>query len=462
MVIKSIFNLKEQIKNMKTQYYLFLTLLVALLASCAEEPRYDINADDKVPPAAPVFRFYEAYPGGVTIFYTPPRDEDVISIDAEYTRASDGRVFHYAASYLTDNISVNGLVYDDVEYDIELYARDRAGNKSPVFHVNVTPEKSALVRVKETLVVKGGFDALFATWQNELKEAVNVLVEYTFTLNGKTETLTKVFTSPDSIARFYISDLTVETPVTAKAWVTDIYGNESEKIDFGSLTVLKDRVIPKFDVDKNPLWKLPDEKTVPFAEYGDNVAQCFGSWYDGLLKNVIDGRIDGQDDVTVNYLFCPTGDDKNGNTIVGTRGKPWDLIIDLGDYYELSRVLTHQRNTRDGGDSDKYGRGNYYRNGNVGTYRMYRWDEELKQWDTISLHRIPMPSVPNSSELEWHRLGVAGDLAYMYPNLDGPNTDSPAYTKPTRWFRYQALTGFRNNYKNEDFGCLSEITLYAK
>jgi hypothetical protein len=43
----------------------------------------------------------------------------------------------------------------------------------------------------------------------------------------------------------------------------------------------------------------------------------------------------------------------------------------------------------------------------------------------------------------------------MYP-------DDPKFTKPTRWFRYEALTGFNNDYQSLGANCLSEITLYGR
>jgi hypothetical protein len=85
---------------------------------------------------------------------------------------------------------------------------------------------------------------------------------------------------------------------------------------------------------------------------------------------------------------------------------------------------------------------------------MYRWDDETMTWDTISRHRIEMPQ-GTLSELEWNKLGRAGDMAYMYP-------DDPDYTKPARWFRYEALSGFEMGYASGNSGCLSEITLYCK
>ena len=129
---------------------------------------------------------------------------------------------------------------------------------------------------------------------------------------------------------------------------------------------------------------------------------------------------------------------------------PWNVIIDLGDYYELSRIVTVQRHS---GGIDNISRGQYYQSENVGIYRMYIWDDATAVWDTVSTHQIEVPA--GLSELEFVKLGEAGDMAYMFP-------DDPQYTRATRWFRYEALKGFTSNYTREDANCLSEITLFGR
>ena len=84
---------------------------------------------------------------------------------------------------------------------------------------------------------------------------------------------------------------------------------------------------------------------------------------------------------------------------------------------------------------------------------MYIWDDETQAWELVRQHRIPVPV--GLSELEIVKLGEAGDMAYMFP-------DDPQYTKPTRWFRYEAFKSFNGNYTLDNANCLSEITLYGK
>jgi hypothetical protein len=425
---------------MTTKNFLFISIIFLLFCACSEEKRYDINSDDTTPPGAPVISKYEALNGSVRIFYTPPTDLDVISVDAQYTRKHDGKTFRYSTSYFSNSILIPGLA-DTLTYEVELYSVDRAGNHSPKVTYPVKPMESAIMKVKRTMTLQAGFDAIFAKWTNELKQSVNVLIDYTFTLNGTTRTLTRVFTSSTKDNRFYITDLSlpVDSPIKLKYRVSDYYGNITLDSADTTIYVLKDVEAPKLDPDRTPYWALPAARTIPLAEEGNIIPQVFGDVADGSLWRVIDGRIDEFE--SLNYMMTDVK-------------QPWSLIIDLNGYYELSRIVTHQRQTKDGGIDESVKRGNYYGQGNIGQYRMYRWDEETKLWEMISYHKIEMPQGA-LSELEWNKLGRAGDMAYMYP-------DEPKYTKPTRWFRYEALSGFNDNYASGDGGCLSEITLYCK
>jgi hypothetical protein len=417
-----------------------LICIVCLFFACSEEGRFDINSEDTVPPGAPVVSGYEALNGAARIFYTPPTDIDVISVDARYTRKSDGKSFRFSTSYFSNSIIVPGLA-DTVTYDVELYTVDRAGNHSPAITYPVKPLPSAILKVKGETIVKGGFDAVFLKWTNELKESVNMFVEYSFTMDGIHRSLTRVFTSSTRDNRYYITDLAIPdtASVNVRFRVSDDYGNFTDYSKDTTIFVLKDMEVPKLNPDRVPYWSLPVSGTVPFEAYGDRVKQVFGNVMDGKMSKVIDGLIDMNE--SLNYMMTEAN-------------HPWSLIIDLGQEYELSRIVTHQRHTAPETDFSEVGRGGYYRQGNIGQYRMYRWDNTTKFWELISYHKIEMPQ-GTLSELEWNKLGRAGDLAYMYP-------DDPKYTKPTRWFRYEALSGFNDNYASGAGGSLSEITLYCK
>jgi len=285
--------------------------------------------------------------------------------------------------------------------------------------------------------VKPGFSSLVVSWNNELEQNVIVYVDFSYTKQGTPYSFTTVFSSNLLEDKRFVNDLDLSPtePVSVKIRVKDIYGNITEAADKGQFTLLEDMKIPK---DK---WFLPQ----PNDSIG-GVPMCFGNGLEGRNSKVIDDIIDRGDNL--NFMHTQsrgrTGRKDDGNM-------PWNFIIDLGDYYQLSRIITTQRHS---GGLDNIWRGQYYQYENVGIFRLYIFDDATKSWvGPITEHKILQPT--GISEIEFVRMGEAGDMAYFYP-------DDPQYTKPTRWFRYEAYKGFGGNYTLDDANCLSEITLYGK
>jgi hypothetical protein len=420
---------------MKTKKYisLFLASLFAV-CSCKEEGRFSSGAEDAVPPGPVTDVTYKPLYGGARFFFSVPDDEDLLKVDAVYT-SSKNQAYQFSVSYFVDSLDVYG--FPDVnEYTVQLYAVDRSGNRSTPTSVTVTPLEPAYLRVAQTMVLKPGFSSFILDWVNELEQNINVYADFKYTQNGEEHSFTSVFSSNLPEDRRFVNDLylTPQEPVSVQVRVEDIYGNITESIDKGQITLLEDIEIPKDN------WFLPETN-----DSIGGVPQAFGNGYEGRLRYVIDGIIDRGDNL--NFMHTQqrgrTGNSADGNM-------PWNIMIDLGDYYELSRIVTVQRHS---GGVANISRGQYYQYENVGIYNMYIWDEDSTKWSFISQHKILFPE--GLSELEYVKLGEAGDMAYMYP-------DDPQYTKPARWFRYEAYKGFTANYTRDDADCLSEITLYGK
>lgn len=418
-----------------TKIYLIILASFLLLAiSCKEEERHQSSSGDSSAPKQPTEITYKPLYGGARFFYNLPDDEDLLSVNAKYTN-SKNQSFSFSSSYYVDSLDVFGFG-DTIDYKVELYAVDRAGNKSAPVIVNVKPLESAITRVVKSIQVKPGFSSFFIDWKNELEQSINVYADFNYTKGGTKYEFTSVFSSNLATERRFIEDLdlTPDEPVSVSIRVEDTYGNITKPIDKGSLSLYEDVEIPK------EKWFLPAAN-----DSVGGIPQCFGDGLEGRLRYVIDGIIDSGDNL--NFMHTQ-GRGRTGKTTNGNM--PWNIIIDLGGYYELSRIVTVQRHS---GGLNNINRGQYYQSENVGIYQMYIWDEDLAQWEPISQHQIPVPV--GLSELEFVKKGEAGDMAYMYP-------DDPKYTKPTRWFRYEALKGFTSNYTREDANCLSELTLYGK
>jgi|GEM_PF-397498 len=446
---------------MKIFKYLLITFFsLLILYACNEEGRFEINEGDNSVPGVPVVTDVKPLSGGARIYYDVPSDEQLLQIVAEIT-ASNGKVFRFSSSYFKDSLDVWGLG-ENKEYSFNIWAETRAGVKSAMVPVKVTPNTSSIWHVKDAIVVNPGFGGLIIDWKNPLLQTVNVFVDLDFLLDGARKQLGLVYSSNSDSVHQVIPDLPPGEKVDVSIRVEDIYGNSTDKIVKNDLMLLSDSKIPKKDNSGNPLWILP--KTNDSIDW---IPMCFGDGANGRLERVIDDLIDfkeGSTSATNNYMHT-SGMGRTG--IPGTLlGNNWNLIIDLGGYWHISRVVTHQRWDYTVASP----RSNLYQGENVGRYALWVLDEDQPgdrvwniygeevsgTWVRISEHYVPIPV--GLASIEYVPLGVKGDEAYMFPQ-------TPGYTKPVRWFRYEALSGINsvNNipYTSTDFNCLSEITLYG-
>jgi hypothetical protein len=424
--------MKKVYKRIGSRDIKFLLILLSLflgVCACKESGRFEIGYNDSEPPDAPEFIRYTPLYGGARLFYRIPTNEDLLSIDVSYDNPQ-GKKIWFSTSYFNDSIDVYGFD-SEAEHTVQLYAVDRAGNKSEVRNIPVMPLEPAYLKVANEIVVKPGFGSFFLDWFNELEQSINVYLHFSYVKQGIADEKHLIYTSNEDTVRWFIRDLDeVVDPVKVTLRVEDQYGNITGDIDKGSIMILQDIMIPKNK------WYLP--------EANDSIAGVpmgfFNAW-EGRKEYISDGIIDDGDNLNFSHTgsYGRTGLSKDGN-------EPWNIFIDMGEEYELSRVVTHQRYHNAGRNSSLSGM--YYDHENIRTYRIYLLDEENGVWDTIKLHSIP--NYPGISEMEKYQLGVAGDMTYLYP-------DDPKFAKPARWFRYEALGSF-----GAATSCLSEITLYGK
>jgi hypothetical protein len=392
-----------------------------------------MSSDDNDPPDPPTDVWAKALNGAIRVYYTIPKNEDLMSIEAT---CGDNT---FSASFYSDSVDVKGL-FELKQYTIEVRAVDKAGNKSQPMLVRETPLESVISKISKTFNVLPGFRGFVINWENELQETVNIFAEYEFTHDGMTRELLTVFSSKDSVGYAIVSDLELNTneQVRVKVSAGDHYNNRTEAVDKGLFTLLYDEEINHFDENGKNRWSYP----VPFREppFGGGVVQVWGDEADGRTEFFIDGIIDDAPN-TYNYTFCSKGS--------GYFTDYWNFLVDLGDYYELSRVIIHPRH---GDDIGK--RGAYFTGDDVGIFAAYIWSEDSNEWEQLGVYKNLLPE-GNLSDLQWYRLGKAGHMHYLYPY-------NPQFARPARWFRFECRNSFDNNYTATPPACLSEIRLFSK
>jgi hypothetical protein len=380
---------------------------------CSETHRFEISDGDRMPPDAPVFVSAIPTSGGAIIRYSISESDansDLLKIEAAYNNA-EGKTVRFVSSFFTNEIEVKGFVTTG-EHAVTLCAVDRAGNRSKEVPVTVTSDEAPIAIFARSVQVMPAFHNFLVGWNDSIDVRFYVYVDYTFVQDGKEQNYQNIFTTTFTENRASDSlKIAVSEPIGVKVSVQDTWGNTLLAKDT-TITLYTDQKLSK------EMWFFPDTTVIM-----DGVRQAVTD--DGDLVNLKDGLTEG----TTESNFWQTND-----------AMPWNIIIDLGEQRELSRIVTHQRRTW---KSDLSERGAYYRGENVLNYNLYVWNETDGKWEFCSRHDIVTPAI--RQENEYNLLGDAGDEAFFYP-------DRPRFSIPTRYLRLEALRG---RY-------MSEITLYGK
>ena len=402
-------------RNINKIISIFLMVMGIMVSGCKEGGRFEISGDDSTPPGVPVFVESEPLPGGARIFFRPPADHDVLYIEASYLNAA-GKTQRFAASFAAGLVDVYGF-HREGEHPVELCAVDRSGNRSTSIRCTVEALEPPAVTLAKSLDVLSSFSAMLLKWENESEQPLYVWVDFTYTQKGVRREHTTVFNTNQTEIRTIDSlKLFAGEQVSVKINVRDKYDNVIQAKDT-AIVLLVDELLPKDG------WTLPDAGSIK-----GGVTQVSGLRMEEVIDDVIDIDV-------INYFST-------------LQTAPWSLIIDLGEEYELSRIVTHQQwsGYNNGATSSVVDvRGNLYRGNNVLTYNLYGWDETSQSWDHLTRCVISPPLV--ISDGDYTLLGKAGDMFFIFP-------EEPQFSKPTRFIRYEALSLTGKS--------ISEITLYGR
>jgi hypothetical protein len=407
-------------------------LAVVMLVGCAESRRYEISYDDNIPPGPPEFVRFISLTGGARVYFKMPMgDEDLLSIDVEHTIPS-GKTIRTQASYFTEFVDIYGFA-DTLWHDVSMYCTDRAGNRSQSITFQVKPKVSVLGLIEDNLLVKPGFGAFVVQWENLDMQRVLAYIDINYTLDGEAKTYNSSYSSSADTVRLTISgfdNFPDNTVYDLHLRFEDDYGNQTPDIVIDNVQLLEDDVLPK--------------TKFRMLAAGDSLGynETTGVFVKMVNGNEVEGNID--------YLFDNKYNDVNNlNYIYTNVGAPWNIIVDLGANYRLSRIVTFQRRIK--ATWDEFSKGYLYADPNVGRYNMYYWDDVKANWTLIREVKIP---IVTGLEMAVIRAGKEGDMQYMDPK-------EPGYTPATRYFRYEALGGFGSNYTSTEARAISEMALYG-
>lgn len=397
---------------MRNKYIYILLLTVIAFTACKEEV-LDTTAPGKVTNIS-----YKPTNGGAILTFTAPDDDDLLYIKAVYTNSLGKEVFKVTSHY-GDSIEIDGFK-ESTPQKVKLYAVDRSNNNSEAAEIEVTPMKSFIFLVQESIQLKEQLGGVRITWNNPDQKTVFVYVN--FTKGGKT--YERILSSSLSAPALMIRGLEPEE-YSFSVTVEDFNGNKTEKVDAGTYKPLLEQKIDKTS------WTLLQNLSVD------------GDRYEGKLVNFWDDVVDTKEVKADNSYFIISRDE-NG----GMLKWPLDIVVDLNKSVVVNRFVVWQR---------AFGYINEAQNGVSVDYYYYK--EENMRLFSISV---------SNDKVIWTSIGTfdigdprdeAGNIpaAKIKEALDGHEFELESVSQPFRYMKFSILS----NYGGEINVYGSEITLYG-
>ena len=401
---------KIKIKALKL---LFMVMLIPFaFYGCEKE------VTDTTPPGKVTNVSYRPTPGGAVLSFTAPKDKDLLYIKASYTNSLGEKVFK-VASHFTDTIEIDGFT-EETAKTIQLYAVDYANNQSQATEIDVTPSKSYIYLVQESLVMKEDLGGVRVKWTNPAAKSVFVYVYYT----DGTKKSERILSSEGSSASIIVRGLDAKS-YDFSIMVEDFSGNKTNIREVGKYKPLLEQKIDK------KTWKLLQNLSVD------------GDKWEGLLANFFDDVIDTKEVNTDNSYFIISRDD-NG----GMLKWPLDIVIDLNKTVVINRFVVWQRafayvNAEQNGVSENY---YYYQSENMKSFTV-SVSTDKTTWTSLGTFDIGDPRDKDGNI----------PAAKIKEAIDGHEFNLPELSEPFRYLKVSLLS----NYGSEANVYGSEITLYG-
>ncbi|MEA4850553.1 MAG: DUF4959 domain-containing protein [Paludibacter sp.] len=393
--------------------YIYILLLAAFAFTACNEEVLDTTAPGKVTDIS-----YTPTNGGAILTFTAPDDDDLLYVKAVYTNSLGKEVFKVTSHY-GDSIEIDGFK-EATPQKIKLYAVDRSNNHSEPAEIEVTPMKSFIYLVQESVQLKEQLGGVWITWENPDRKTVFVYVN--FSKAGKT--YERILSSALSDPVLMIRGLDPEE-YSFSVTVEDFNGNKTDKMDVGTYKPLLEQKIDK------STWKVLQNLSVD------------GDKWEGTLASFWDDVVDTKESGSDNSYFIINRDD-NG----GMLKWPLDIVVDLNKTVVINRFVVWQRafayvNAEQNGVSTDY---YYYKEENMKSFSVSVSTDKLT-WTSLGNFDIGDPR---------DAAGVISPAKYKEA-IDGHEFNLESVSQPFRYMKFSVLS----NYGSETNVYGSEITLYG-
>ncbi len=288
---------------------------VVLFFGCQEEDKQHPYGTDTKAPDKVVIDNVINHPGGAVVYFTAPRDEDVLYVRANF-KDDRGNKREVKVSAVMDSLVIQGFGKVG-NYDVDVFAVDRSENLSEVVNISIAPLDPPVQSILPSLVGEVDYGGVKVSYENPTRAEVSLNVVKFNEQLGDYEYRESFFTSQPEGQYSFRGYESVKSKFGV--YVEDKWGNISDTVYF-EVTPIPDEFLDK---EKFSIFKIQGDKS--FSEYGFNASQMWDKrWSD--------------------QWNC-------GHT--NFEPLPHYLTIDLGTTVKLSRFKLYQR-----GGSELYKHGN--------------------------------------------------------------------------------------------------------
>jgi len=402
------------LKNQKTTMKKIVTVLLiaTLFVGCKKEEL------DTTPPGQVTNISYRPTSGGAVLKFTAPNDKDLLYVKACYTNSLGNQVFK-VASYYNDSIEIDGF-NDEVARTVKLYAVDNTNNQSVAAEIEVTPSKSYIYLVQESLVMSKDLGGVRLKWLNPAAKTVFVYVYYTDSL----KTYERILSSNADTASIIMRGLESKN-YDFSIMVEDFSGNKTNVLKKGTYKPLLEQKIDK------STWTIVQNLSVN------------GDIWEGKMTAFFDDVVDTKESGTDNSYFIISRAN-NG----GMLNWPLNIVLDLNKTVQINRFVVWQRaftyiNAEQNGVSTAY---YYYQSDNMKSFNVYISTDKAK-WTSLGTFDIGNPADAD---------GKIPD-AKIKEAIDGHEFSLSEISQPFRYIKIALLS----NFGSETYVDGSEISLYG-
>ena len=150
----------------KLTNFVTIALTGFIITSCENN---DLKGDTS-PPGKLLIESVVSTSGGGVIFYNLPSDADVLFVRADYKNAQNDEVYR-VSSKDNDSIEISGLI-DTTPVNINLSVFDTSQNQSESVTVELTPLRSFIFDVLESVVITPDLGGVRVNWVNKEEKTV--------------------------------------------------------------------------------------------------------------------------------------------------------------------------------------------------------------------------------------------------------------------------------------------------